>query len=105
MLFNTFERELAVFVKSYPFIYTLWEYISPSERLFFPFLTTTHKNKERAYTGFILALCGSLDSKHNGVGYHLSFEDGRDDPDGAQHPDGSHRQGTVGSSPDGRVNL
>ena len=36
------------------------------------------------------------------VGYHLSFEDGRDDPDGEQHPDGSHRQGTVGSSPDGR---
>ena len=33
------------------------------------------------------------------VGYHLSFEDGRDDPDG------NHRQGTVGSSPDGRVNL
>ena len=39
------------------------------------------------------------------VGYHLSFEDGRDDPDGAQHPDGSHRQRIVGSSPDGRVNL
>ena len=27
------------------------------------------------------------------VVYHLSFEDGRDDPDGEQHPDGSHRQG------------
>ena len=47
-------------------------------------------------------------------GYHLSFKDmGKGyenpnlvlhDPDGAQHPDGSHRQGTVGSSPDGRVN-
>ena len=36
------------------------------------------------------------------VGYHLSFEDGRDNQDGAQHPDGSHRQGKVGSSPDGR---
>ena len=61
LLFNTFERELAVFVKSYPFIYTLREYISPSERLFFSLLATTHKNKERAYTGFILAPCGSLD--------------------------------------------
>lgn len=47
-------------------------------------------------------------------GYHLSFKDmGKGyenpnlvlhDPDGAQHPDGSHRQGKVGSSPDGRVN-
>ena len=45
-------------------------------------------------------------------GYHLSFKDmGKGyenpnlvlhDPDGAQHPDGSHRQGKVGSSPDGR---
>lgn len=45
-------------------------------------------------------------------GYHLSFKDmGKGyenpnlvlhDPDGAQHPDRSHRQGTVGSSPDGR---
>jgi hypothetical protein len=39
------------------------------------------------------------------VGYHLSFEDGRADPDGGQHPDESHRQRTVGSSPDGRENL
>ena len=47
-------------------------------------------------------------------GYHLSFKDkGKGyenpnlvlhDPDGGQHPDGSHRQGAVGSSPDGRVN-
>lgn len=31
-----------------------------------------------------------------------SVEDGRDDPNRGQHPYGSHRQGTVGSSPDGR---
>ena len=46
--------------------------------------------------------------------YHLSFKNkGKGyenpnlvlhDPDGGQHPDGSHRQGAVGSSPDGRVN-
>ena len=60
-LFNTFGGELTVLVKSYPFIYTLREYISPSERLFSSLLATTHKNKERAYTGFILAPCGSLD--------------------------------------------